>query len=438
MSQGPFLRKYGVQTTIDFTLYETDGVDFKVDATHASGDTKIMKDEGAEANTSNSFTDEGTGYSIVLTATEMQAARVKVYIADQGTKTWLDTDFIVETYGNASAMHAVDLDDAVRAGLTALPNAAADAAGGLAISDAGGLDLDSKLANTNEVTAARMGALTDWINGGRLDLLLDAIKAVTDALPNSGALTDIDTGVNNLEARLTAARGGYLDNLNISENVAGTSEISGLNDPTAATIADAVWDEAQAGHVGAGSFGLIASEIADILADTNELQGDWTNGGRLDVILDAILDDTDLIDDAGSGLTKIATDVAAILVDTNELQSDWTNTGRLDTILDSILADTNELQTDDVPGLIAALNDIAVTDILADSTAFNGAELNPATSGKMAYYVAKMAIALINKAVITEASGAVEQFNDSNVSVGTIAGALSSDGTYTTRLRLVQ
>jgi len=60
-------------------------------------------------------------------------------------------------------------------GGTALPDAAADAAGGLPISDVGGLDLDTKLANTNEVTAARMGALTDWIDGGRLDLLLDAI-----------------------------------------------------------------------------------------------------------------------------------------------------------------------------------------------------------------------------------------------------------------------
>jgi hypothetical protein len=37
----------------------------------------------------------------------------------------------------------VNLDDAVRAGLTALPNAAADAAGGLPISDAGELDLDA-------------------------------------------------------------------------------------------------------------------------------------------------------------------------------------------------------------------------------------------------------------------------------------------------------
>lgn len=73
-----------------------------------------------------------------------------------------------------------DPDDVVRLGLTALPNAVADGAGGLPISDAGGLDLDTQLANTNEVTAARMATLTDWINGGRLDLLLDAIKVVTD------------------------------------------------------------------------------------------------------------------------------------------------------------------------------------------------------------------------------------------------------------------
>jgi hypothetical protein len=38
-----------------------------------------------------------------------------------------------------------------------------------------------------------MGALTDWINGGRLDLLLDAVKAVTDQLPDSGALSSLAT-----------------------------------------------------------------------------------------------------------------------------------------------------------------------------------------------------------------------------------------------------
>lgn len=41
--------------------------------------------------------------------------------------------------------------------------------------------------------------------------------------------------------------------------------------PTVATIADGVWDEAQADHVAAGSFGVTASEIADILVDTAEI-----------------------------------------------------------------------------------------------------------------------------------------------------------------------
>ncbi len=74
-----------------------------------------------------------------------------------------------------------DPTDAVRMGMTALPNAAADAAGGLPISDAGGLDMDALNTAAVRLTAARAQAIDDWINGGRLDLLLDAIKVVTDA-----------------------------------------------------------------------------------------------------------------------------------------------------------------------------------------------------------------------------------------------------------------
>ena len=51
----------------------------------------------------------------------------------------------------------VDLFNGVRAGLTALPNAAADAAGGLAISDAGGLDLDARL---DAAVSSRMATYT--------------------------------------------------------------------------------------------------------------------------------------------------------------------------------------------------------------------------------------------------------------------------------------
>jgi len=255
--QGVHLRKYGVEAKFDFELYEVDGVDFRVDAVDAGSDCSVMKDEGAEATCTNDFVDEGKGYSITLTATEMEAARITVYIVDSATKVWLDKSITIETYGHASAEHAMDFSDAVRGGMTALPNAAADAAGGLPISDDGGLDLDSmnsqietnfddigdvraivdeividtgetqsklpvnkfmgssdgadddgtlNTINTNaaRLTAVRAAVLTDLIDGGRLDLLVDAIKAKTDNLPADPA-DDSD-----IDAQL-AAIAGYLD-----------------------------------------------------------------------------------------------------------------------------------------------------------------------------------------------------------------------------------
>ena len=204
--QGVHLRKYGVETTIDFELYETDGVDFKVDAAHASGDTTIMKDEGTEASTTNGFVDEGKGYSITLTATEMEAARIVVYIVDQGTKAWLDKCVVIETYGHASAMHAVDLDDSVRAGLTALPNAAADAAGGLPISDAGGLDLDALNEYVTPSSHTHHVAKTgNDSNGGHsfADALLTIGQAVTNAA--SGDMIIIHPGTYSEQVDLDTA-----------------------------------------------------------------------------------------------------------------------------------------------------------------------------------------------------------------------------------------
>jgi hypothetical protein len=112
-----FLRKYGELLTttkaITFSLFEVDGIDLRVDATFATGDVTISKDGGAEVNTTNLPVDEGKGYSIILTLAELTASQVRISIVDQtATKVWLDIELIVETYGNASAMHAFDLDTA--------------------------------------------------------------------------------------------------------------------------------------------------------------------------------------------------------------------------------------------------------------------------------------------------------------------------------------
>ena len=109
----PELGKYNQAKTITFDLVAPDGVDLITNATFAAGDVVLMSDEGAEANTTNLPTDEGTGYSLVLTAAEMSMARGRVYIIDQtGTKVWLDKSIGIETYGDPNAEHAFDLDTA--------------------------------------------------------------------------------------------------------------------------------------------------------------------------------------------------------------------------------------------------------------------------------------------------------------------------------------
>jgi hypothetical protein len=129
---GPYWRKYGEAATFNFVLFATDGIDFAAAVTHQAGDTTIMKDEEAEANTTNGFVDEGNGYSLSLTATEMEAARIVIYVVDQGTKAWLDTALLIETYGHASAQHEFDLDSAGAALSTA---AIADAVWDEALAD---------------------------------------------------------------------------------------------------------------------------------------------------------------------------------------------------------------------------------------------------------------------------------------------------------------
>jgi len=48
-----------------------------------------------------------------------------------------------------------------------------------------------------------------------------------------------------------------------------------------------------------------STQLAAIVADTNELQTDWANGGRLDLIIDGILTDTAEIGSAGAGLSAV-------------------------------------------------------------------------------------------------------------------------------------
>ena len=87
-----------------------------------------------------------------------------------------------------------------------LPTAAADAAGGLPISAAGGNDLDAMNTAAVRLTAARAQVLDDWINAGRLDLILDIIAAdTTTDIPALIATAQADLDI------ITGASGVVLD-----------------------------------------------------------------------------------------------------------------------------------------------------------------------------------------------------------------------------------
>ncbi len=108
------LRKYGVATTILFPLVDAGAIDFEsTPVSFVAADTQISKNEAAFANTGSTPAHEGNGmYSLALTATEMQAARIVITVIDQTSpKLWEDQAIIIDTYGNASAEHAFDLDD---------------------------------------------------------------------------------------------------------------------------------------------------------------------------------------------------------------------------------------------------------------------------------------------------------------------------------------
>ena len=96
-------RQRGVQTTIYFTMVDAGTLNLAVtgDWTPATGDTKISKDGGNVANsTNNPAVVGGTGavmWSLVLTATEMDADEIDIQIVDSATKAVEDNVIVVTT-----------------------------------------------------------------------------------------------------------------------------------------------------------------------------------------------------------------------------------------------------------------------------------------------------------------------------------------------------
>lgn len=254
-------RQYGVATTLNFVLFDPDGVDMAQGVTIAAADSTIMKDEGVDTGTTtNVFVDEGKGYSIALTATEMSAARIVVYIIDvTATKEWLDEVLIVETYGHESSQHA-RRDPAVM--------------------------LATDIATVGSQTSI---TLTNGTNDN--NTLLNSVAMIVD---NSSPDATPDRSFRNVTAYTGSTKTVTLASAPDFTIAAGdliwffpTADVE-----TAAEIASAVWEEARSGHVAAGTFGegvLVEDLNSAAKASVNaEADTALTDANIVDGVLDEV------------------------------------------------------------------------------------------------------------------------------------------------------
>lgn len=340
MPQGPFLRKYGVEAKINFALFEVDGVDLRIDAVDAGTDCSIMKDEGDEATCTNDFVDEGKGYSLTLTSTEMEAARIVIYVVDSATKAWLDDSIVIETYGHASAMHAMDLDTPVPTVAEIQTEMEEDGASILdTISDllpastiAAATDIPAMVGTDNAALASVVGAIDDAAANGdptEVDTLMKYIKQLINILIGTTGIVAFP------------AEGAPANNISLAEVIRAIhADVTGLNGDV---------------MVGTNGANTTVPDAAGTAPTAVEIQAEMEEDGAslLDTIRDELANETDGLSALKTLLDAIpttamrGTDNGALATVCTEARlavlADWINDGRLDLLLDAIKAKTDDL-----------------------------------------------------------------------------------------------
>ena len=221
-----------------------------------------------------------------------------------------------------------------------------------------------------------------------------AMRGTDSALLAASAPTNFgDLAITASTGRVTVGTNADKTGYSISGSL---TTLDGLNDPTAAAIADAVLDESLSGHNTGGTLGKAIRQVKEgvvsaestvndasatttsFVTDLASAVDDFYNDKILVFIGGALTGQARIISDYngttkaitfdeattsapanGDGfiilgihqhtLTQIkqevrtemdsnSTQLAAIVADTNELQGDWANGGRLDLILDSVLS----------------------------------------------------------------------------------------------------
>ena len=213
-------------------------------------------------------------------------------------------------------------------------------------------DVPGLIAALNDVAA------TDIVSAGAITTLAGAVVNVdtvdttttnTDMRGTDSAATaanlataqadlDILTGTDG--ATLATAQGNY------APSKAGDA-MTLTAAATSAQLVDDVLDEALSGHITAGTLGKAVADIETdataILADTADMQPKLGTPAA----------------DVSADIAAVKAETALIVADTNELQVDWANGGRLDVILDAVLAMIDDARGEPAAGAPPVNPDLA-------------------------------------------------------------------------------
>jgi hypothetical protein len=281
-----------------YALLDTDGIDFS-SLTGIHGFSIDLSD-----NSDAGFYTVGSWYWVVVSAITVDSQTVS---------------FIAAMFRIQSATRGMTG--------TAVPDAAADAAGGLPISDAGGLDMDALASPPALLHSTTVGLVSTQaqfsLSSGSADD--DAYNGAMVVITDQSTPTQVAVGI-------------------VSDYTGGTTTVTLESDPAIFTIAagDRVDIIANVATTGTGLTAAAvrtemdnnSTQLAAIVEDSNELQTDWANGGRLDLLLDAIKVITDAI--GATAAARLALSAGQIIPFT------------VDTATNAHTPTTTEFQADDI------------------------------------------------------------------------------------------
>lgn len=396
-----------------YTLLDTDGIDFDgITGIHGfSIDTSDNTDAG--------FYTVGAWFHVVVSAVTVDSQTVnfvacafRLMAAEAvAGKPKTDVDAFGGTAGTFSGgrpevntSHAAGT--AWGSGAITAASIAADAITAAKIADGA---IDANTFATGAITAAAIAA--DAI--GASELAADAIAEIADAVWDEDAtghqtggtfgqaIGDPGADTNTIfKAVVTDATGAT-----VGVDVAAVLDDTGTAGVVVASL--------NANVITATAINADAITAAKLAADvTTELQSGLATAAALSTV-DGKIDTID---------NFLDTEIAAILADTNELQTDWADGGRLDLIVDAILADTG---TDGVVVAAASKTGYRLSATGVDDV------LDEAVEGSytLRQYLRGFAAALLAKASGLETTNAI--YRDTGDTKNRIDATVTADGNRT-------